>query len=64
MAMRDNIEKLVARAQKETDPEVLERIASRLYDALIDKAQDLRKHAVSSPSRENELKRKKGANGS
>lgn len=42
MAPRDNIAKLIARAQAETDPDVLERIASRLFDALMDRVRHLR----------------------
>ena len=42
MALRNNIAKLMARAQIEDDPDVLERIAARIQDALNDKVESLR----------------------
>jgi hypothetical protein len=42
MAIRNNIAKLLARAQVEEDPDVLERIAARIQDALNDKVEHLR----------------------
>jgi hypothetical protein len=42
MALRNNIAKLMARAQIEDDPDVLERIATRIQDALKDKVEQLR----------------------
>ena len=42
MALRNNIAKLMARAQIEDDPDVLERIAARIQDALNDKVENLR----------------------
>ena len=43
MALRDRIPELLAKAEKEEDPEVLARIAARLQDALEDKIKYLRR---------------------
>jgi hypothetical protein len=42
VALRNGFAKLAAMAQQEDDPEVLERIASRIQDALSDKIDELR----------------------
>lgn len=42
MALRDKLPKLLADAQDEQNPELLERIAVRLQDALADKVRHLR----------------------
>ena len=42
MAIRNGFAKLAVMAEQEDDPEVLERIASRIQDALSDKIEDLR----------------------
>jgi hypothetical protein len=42
MAIRNGLTKLAAMAQQENDPEVLERIAVRIQDALTDKIDELR----------------------
>jgi hypothetical protein len=50
MPPRDNVARLIARAHEESDPDVLERIASRPFDALMDRAHHLRMRNSALPS--------------
>jgi hypothetical protein len=49
MPLRDKLPKLLADAQAEQNPELLERIAVRLQDALADKVRYLR--SIEAPNR-------------
>jgi hypothetical protein len=51
MSLRDNLPKLLADAQAEENPELLERIAARLQDALADKVRHLRSLDPKAPTK-------------